>query len=79
MTSNIYLNLTCNKIRTIRIAQPADERTKIDLKWKTLSAAAKNKNPKFVDPVVPFKDDVVLSEFNPVYKSIYDKEKFLNS
>jgi hypothetical protein len=63
----------------VRISQPADERQKLDLKWKNFSATARTKVNKFVDPVVPFKDDVVLCEFNSVYRNIYDKEKFLNS
>jgi hypothetical protein len=40
---------------------------------------AKSKNQKFVEPVLPFKDDVILCDYNIVYKNIYDKEKFLNS
>lgn len=65
--------------KTIRIYQPPEERLKLDNKWKTFSNNAKNKNPKYVEPVIPFKDDVILSDFNEVYKNIYDKEKYLNS
>ena len=65
--------------RSVRIYQPSDERQKLDLKWKNFSQTAKNKVSKFVDPIVPFKDDIVLCEFNSVYRNIYDKEKFLNS
>jgi hypothetical protein len=68
-----------NLNRSIRISQPADERSKIDQKWKNLSNAAKTKNQKFVEPVIPFKEDVILSDFNNVYKNIYDKEKYINS
>ncbi len=63
----------------MRIYQPVDERQKLDQKWKNFSVSAKTKVSKFVDPVVPFKDDIVLCEFNTVYRNIYDKEKFLNS
>ena len=66
-------------IRSIRISQPVDERNKIDQKWKFFSNVAKQKNTKFVEPCLPFKDDVVLCDYNNVYKNIYDKEKFLNS
>ncbi len=61
------------------MTQPADERSKLDLKWKTFAATARTKNQKFIEPVLPFKDDVTLCEYNSVYKNIYDKEKFLNS
>lgn len=63
----------------MRIAQPVEERTKLDQKWKSFAQAAKQKNPKFSDPVIPYRDDVVLCEFNSVYKNIYDKEKYINS
>lgn len=70
--NNLYL-------RTLRISQPIEERNKIDAKWKTFSLNAKQKNPKFVEPIIPYKDDVVLCEFNSVYRNIYDKEKYINS
>ena len=65
--------------KAVRVFQPADERQKMDLKWKTFSNNAKNKNTKYVEPIIPFREDVILSEFNPVYKNIYDKEKYLNN
>lgn len=65
--------------KSVRVFQPAEERTKMDNKWKTFSANAKNKNPKYIEPVIPFKDDVILSDFNPIYKNIYDKEKYINN
>ncbi len=45
----------------------------------SFATTARTKNQKYVDPVLPFKDDVILCEYNSVYKNIYDKEKFLNS
>ena len=51
----------------------------MDVKWKNFAQVAKQKNPKFQDPVIPYRDDVVLCEFNSVYKNIYDKEKYINS
>jgi hypothetical protein len=71
-----YFKIT---VRTIRIAQPLDERNKLDQKWKNYAATARNKNQKFIEPCLPFKDDVILCDYNSVYKNIYDKEKFLNS
>ena len=63
----------------MRIAQPAEERNKLDQKWKSFAQAAKQKNPKFQEPVIPYREDVVLCDFNSVYKNIYDKEKYINS
>ena len=65
--------------KSIRVTQPVEERSKLDQKWKTFTTNAKNKNTKFLEPVLPFKDDVILCEFNSVYKNVYDKEKFINS
>lgn len=74
------LNNISHKIfRNLRIIQPPEERNKLDQKWKSLAQAAKQKNPKFTEPIIPYRDDVVLCEFNSVYKNIYDKEKYINS
>ena len=64
--------------RTLRITQPQDERNKMDQKWKNLSKMAQKQNQNFVDPVLPFNEGFVLSDYNLVYKSIYNKEKYLN-
>jgi len=65
--------------KSLRVFQPAEERAKLDQKWKGFNQAAKNKNSKFVEPVIPFREDVILCDFNAVYKNIYDKEKYLTS
>ena len=67
-----------NVYRTLRISQPQDERNKMDQKWKNLSKMAQKTNQNFVDPVLPFNEGFVLSDYNSVYKRIYNKEKYLN-
>ena len=67
-----------NVYRTLRISQPQDEGDKMDQKWKNLSKMAQKTNQNFVDPVLPFNEGFVLSDYNSVYKSIYNKEKYLN-
>ena len=64
--------------KTLRVTQPVDERNKMDQKWKNLTKIAMKNDPNFVEPVLPFSDGYVLSEYNPVYKRIYDKEKYIN-
>ena len=64
--------------KTLRVTQPIDERNKMDQKWKNLTKIAIKNDPNFVEPVLPFSDGYVLSEYNPVYKRIYDKEKYIN-
>jgi hypothetical protein len=63
---------------SIEIAQSLEARDKLDKKWESFISTAKIKDNKFIEPAVPFRDDVSLSEFNSVYKSIYDKKKFLS-
>ncbi len=63
----------------MRITQPPEERIKLDQQWKSFAQAAKQNDVKFQDPLIPFRDDVVLCDFNSVYRSIYDKEKYNNS
>ena len=58
--------------------QPNEERIELDLKWKELSRNAKINFKDFKEPIIPFRDDVVLCGYNKVYKTIYDKEMFLN-
>ena len=64
--------------KTLRINQPADERNKMDQKWRNLCKLAMKNKPNFSEPVLPFSDAYVISDYNSVYKSIYNKEKYLN-
>jgi hypothetical protein len=68
-----------NIIRSTRITQPCDERNKLDQKWKMFTDKAKELDEDFIEPVVPFNDDIVLSDFNKIYKSISDKERYYYS
>jgi serine/threonine-protein phosphatase 2A regulatory subunit B' len=77
--NNALENLDQKKYdKTLRINQPADERSKLDQKWKSLCKLAQKNNPKFSEPIIPFSDNYVLRDYNSVYKSIYNKEKYLN-
>lgn len=50
----------------------------MDQKWKNLSKLAQKNNSNFTEPILPFNEGYVLSDYNSVYKSIYNKEKYLN-
>ena len=77
--NNALENLEQKKYdKSLRITQPPEERSKMDQKWKNLTKMAMKANPNFTEPVVPFSDNYVLSDYNSVYKSIYNKEKYLN-
>ena len=64
--------------KSLRVIQPVDERNKMDQKWKHLMKIAIKNDPSFNEPILPFSDDYILSEYNYVYKRIYDKEKYIN-
>ena len=56
---------------------PAEERSKLDQKWKNFAKIAKKQNPNFIEPILPFSDNYVICNYNSVYKNIYNKEKYL--
>ena len=39
---------------------------------------AQKTKQNFVDTVIPLNEELVLREYNTIYKSIYNKEKYLN-
>lgn len=61
-----------------RLTQTTETRNAIEQKWKAYTQLAKSKNSKFVEPILPFKEDTILGDYNDVYRSIYDKERYLN-
>ena len=64
--------------KSLRISQPPDERNKYDQKWKSFIKIAQKNNPNFTEPILPFSDNYILSDYNQVYRNIYNKEKYLN-
>ena len=77
--NNALENLEQKKYdKSLRIVQPPDERNKMDMKWRSLTKLAQKSHPNFQEPIIPFSDNYVLCDYNPVYRSIYNKEKFLN-
>lgn len=63
--------------KSLRIVQPPDERSKMDKKWREFTKQAQ-RNANFKEPIIPFSENYVLCDYNSVYKSIYNKEKYLN-
>lgn len=72
----IALEIVKTKIKEDIDSQLSDEREKIDLKWKTFSNNAKIINSDYYESIIPYSEDVILSDFNKVYKNIFDKEKY---
>lgn len=55
------------------------DRETLDKKWAKLHEKIKVKNPEFEEPGYPFKSSALISDFNDLYKKIYDKEKFIQA
>lgn len=68
-----------NKQKKYGLKQPDDERASMDKKWDKLDRNLKSSNSEYTPPVVPFSTNKVIMDFNPLYKKVYDKEKFMNS
>ena len=64
--------------KSLRISQPQDERNKYDQKWRSFIKIAQKNSPGFKEPILPFSDNYILSDYNSVYRNIYNKEKYLN-
>ena len=47
-------------------------------KWKNLYNLVMKNNPNFNQKVLPFSDGYINSDYISVYRSIYNKEKYLN-
>ncbi|CAI2368634.1 unnamed protein product [Moneuplotes crassus] len=55
-----------------------EKRTELDAKWERLNTTLKSTSAGFTPPDVPFKTSELISNYNGLYRKIYDKEKFIN-
>ena len=60
------------------IKQSNDERVSLDKKWDKLDRGLKSTNPSYKAPAVPFCSSKLIMEYNPLYRKVYDKEKYVN-
>jgi len=67
-----------NDERRFIVKPNADKREKLDKKWARLSASVKSSNPGFMQPDIPFKSNQLVMDYNPLYRKIYDKERYIN-
>jgi len=61
------------------LKQLDDERNSMDKKWEKIDRNLKSTNSGYKPPLLPFTTSKLISDFNPLYKKVYDKEKFINS
>lgn len=72
------LKLDASSQKKFGINQSVEERSSLDKKWDKLDRSIKSKHSNYKAPDVPFCSAKLIMEFNPLYKKVYDKEKFIN-
>jgi serine/threonine-protein phosphatase 2A regulatory subunit B' len=72
------LKLTPALRKTYRIQQTDEDRKNFDEKWSKLNNKLVAARPDYEAPSVPFKENALIRDFNPLYAKIYDKEKYVN-
>lgn len=60
------------------IKQSNEERSALDKKWDKLERGLKSTNSSYKTPIVPFCSSRLIMEFNPLYRKVYDKERYVN-
>jgi hypothetical protein len=70
--------MTKENSKKFEMKQDEEDRKKFDEKWEKLNKQLKSANPEYTTPKMPFVKDTLISDFNDLYKKIYDKEKFVN-
>jgi serine/threonine-protein phosphatase 2A regulatory subunit B' len=55
-----------------------EKRVKLDQKWDRLNNQLKANKSGYKIPAVPFTSNHLVSDYNNLYKKIYDKDKFIN-
>lgn len=58
--------------------QNEEDRKNFDKRWDKINQKLKQKDSNFVEPVIPFKQNSLIRDYNELYLKIYDKEKFMN-
>jgi len=76
LDQNIYEETLKNKSNSTKIEEI--KRNKIEEKWNTYSKIAQERDNSFTPPRIPYHENVILSEFNPIYRKIGEKERFLH-
>lgn len=72
------LKLTPAARKGYRIQQTEEDRHTFDDKWAKLNNKLVASRPDYEVPAVPFKENALIRDFNPLYAKIYDKEKYVN-
>jgi len=60
------------------VKQDDDDRRNFDKKWEKLNTKLKSAQPDFEEPEYPFKQSILIRDFNELYQKVYDKEKYIN-
>ena len=83
------LRMNTQQKKVYSVKQDDDDRKNFDKKWEKINNKLKQQNnhyqepeckilPSFLIVLDPFKQSVLIKDFNELYSKIYDKEKFIN-
>lgn len=64
--------------KKFEMKQNEDDRKRFDEQWEKLNKQLKSKDANYSEPALPFVKENLISDYNELYKKIYDKEKFVN-
>jgi serine/threonine-protein phosphatase 2A regulatory subunit B' len=63
------------KVYKQTIEAKISKRNELDSKWKMLEEKIKENKPEYKTPVLPFKSDTLVSDFNQIYLSVGQKDQ----
>jgi hypothetical protein len=63
------------KVYKKTIQAKISKRNELDSKWKMLEEKIKENKPEYKAPVLPFKSDALVSDFNEIYLSVGQKDQ----
>lgn len=71
----LKLNPQMKKLHAIK--QDEEERKNMDKKWDKINSKLKTQIGDYEEPLMPFKPNNLIRDFNEIYAKIYDKEKMI--
>jgi serine/threonine-protein phosphatase 2A regulatory subunit B' len=71
--------MDASKRKLYSVKQDEDDRLAFDKKWGKLNSKLSQQHANYHAPLLPFRKDALIRDYNELYAKIYDKEKFVNS
>ena len=72
------LKLTPQQKKLYSVKQEDTDRKGFDKRGDKLDTKLKQNDTAYTEPLMPFKKEALIKDFNELYAKIYDKEKYVN-